>query len=325
MAVVACSVWSQSLDTFKNAFTAFSGEMAASLAVNSTVGETWSDAYVGGFPHLGVGLSAGAVCTGAGTATPLVSALGQSAPEALDRFGIPIPTAVASLKIGLPFLPMDIGVKGGVITSDMASKLKAATGVAAEYKNVGVQLRYALVKETLLLPDVSLGVGFNYQEGGVRTSLGSGDKDVVKNETINGHAWTVTAKDPDLDLGWKSTTFDGTVQVSKTLLAILTPYVGAGYTMGTSTVTGGVYSTMKYTRDGGASDYSTLSSDITAMGGTPPALSDTGFSYGATSATPVFRVYGGFSLNILLVLDAQVMYIPATKNLGASVMTRIQL
>lgn len=316
--------WGQSFATFESAFAGFADQMAASLAVNSTVGQTWSDAYIGDFPHFGAGLNVGAAFTGAGTASPMFAALGKTAPAELDKFGVPIPALVASLKLGLPFLGMDIGLKGGIIPPSIADTLESSYGVSAEYKNLGVQLRLALVKQTAILPNLSLGLGLNYQQGRIQSSLGVGTTQIISNETINGHTWDVSATDPLLDLGWESTTVDGTLQVSKTLLSFLTPYAGIGYTMGKSTVTGGVASALSFQRDSGASDYSTLASDFAAMGGTAPALSATGFSYSSDSTSPVFRVYGGLSLHVFILVDLQVMYVPATQNLGASVMARLQ-
>lgn len=315
----------QSFDQFETAFGGFAENMAASLAVNSTVGTIWSDAYVGDFPHFGAGVNAGAAFTGAGTAEPLFSALGQTAPAELAQFGVPIPALVLSAKLGLPFLRMDIGLKGGLITPEMADALKSAYGVSAEYKNLGAQLRIAVLKESGFLPDISLGLGFNYQQGRIKTGMGVGTTTLVNGETINGHVWDVTATDPLLDLGWESTTVDGTLQVSKTLFSFLTPYAGVGYTMGKSSVTGGVASALTFVRDSTPSDYTTLQGDFAAMGGTAPALSATGFTYSADSTTPVFRIYGGLSLKILIVLDIQVMYVPVTGNLGASAMVRFQL
>lgn len=322
---LAGTSWGQSFAAFESAFAGFADKMAASLAVNSTIGETWSDAYVGGFPHFGAGIGVGTAFTGVDSASPLFAALGQTAPAGLDRYGVPIPAIVAGVKLGLPFLGMDIGLKGGMISPEMADKLEAAYGVSAEYKNLGVQLRYAIIKQNILLPDLSLGLGLNYQQGRIRSSLGVGSTAIISGESIGGHTWDVTASDPMLDLGWESTTVDASLQVSKTFLFILTPYAGLGYTVGKSKVTGGVASDLTFTRDSSASNYSVLASDFAAAGGTAPSLSATGFSYTSNSTDPVLRVYGGVSLNVLVVLDLQLMYIPSTKNLGASVMARLQL
>lgn len=325
VATLAGASWGQSFAAFESAFGGFADRMAASLAVNSTIGETWSDAYVGGFPHFGAGIGVGTAFTGVDSASPLFAALGQTAPAGLDRYGVPIPAIVAGVKLGLPFLGMDVGLKGGMISPEMASKLEAAYGVSAEYKNLGVQLRYALVKQTFLLPDLSLGLGLNYQQGRIRSSLGVGSKTLIDAEDIGSHTWTVTATDPMLDLGWESTTVDASLQVSKTLLFVLTPYAGLGYTVGKSRVTGGVASDLIFDDGVGGGDYSELAADFASAGGTAPSLSATGFSYTANSTDPVLRVYGGVSLNVLVVLDLQLMYIPSTKNLGASVMARLQL
>ena len=55
-------------------------------------------------------------------------------------------------------------------------------------------------------------------------------------------------------------------------------------------------------------------------------ISDQGFLVSATSNAPTIRIYGGTSINILILkLDLMASYVPATQALGAQVMARIQL
>jgi hypothetical protein len=305
-----------SLDNFQNAFSGFTGDMAGSLAANSTIGSNWSDAFIGKFPHFGVGISTGSTFVAAGSLTPMFDAMSVSLPTALKGLGMPIPTAVATLKLGLPFLPMDIGVKGGYMPPAAGAGIKSLTGVSADFTSLGVQLRYALIRQNLLLPNLSLGAAYNYQKGSLKapTGLGSQSLSVLTN--------SITLSSPDLNLAWTSSTFDFTAQVSKQLL-FLVPYLGAGYTIGSSSVTGGLDSTI-------TTDYPTglsgLAAAIVASGGTAPDFSATGFSYTATSATPVLRVYGGLSFRIILVdIDTQVIYVPLTQGLGLSATLRVQL
>jgi hypothetical protein len=55
-------------------------------------------------------------------------------------------------------------------------------------------------------------------------------------------------------------------------------------------------------------------------------ISADGILFSAENSDPVLRVYGGVSLEILVIkLDAMVTYVPASKSLGASAMLRFQL
>ncbi len=317
--LVSAAAYSQvSLEGFQSAFDSFTGDMAGSLAVNSTIGSNWSDAYVGKFPHFGVGATVGAAFMNADGATSLFSAMGAELPSVLDKLGVPIPAALATLKIGIPFLPIDVGLKGGYIPPSVGKELESSTGVSAGYTNVGIQVRYALVKQNILLPNVSIGASYNYQKGSIKAPSGIGSQsfDVTTDQGTR----TITASDPQLALGWTSNTVDFTAQVSKQLLFIV-PYAGAGFTVGKSNVTGGVSSTMSTSYVGGIS---ALNQWLSENDG--PELTDQGFTYSAAATDPVFRLYGGLSLRIIVLdIDTQVMYVPATKALGLSATARVQI
>ncbi|HRY73329.1 MAG TPA: hypothetical protein P5165_08900, partial [Spirochaetia bacterium] len=155
----------------------------------------------------------------------------------------------------------------------------------------------------LILPEIALGLSANYLSGGVAAPIGS-------SQTVG----TVTFSQPMLDLAWTTKTLDLTAQVSKKLLLILTPYAGVGYTLGSSEVKGGV-----------SSETNLTAGEIADLEAAGFEVGDTGFLYATTSKEPTFRIYGGLSLNILVALDLQMMYVPATKNLGGSLTARIQL
>lgn len=311
----------QTFDGFQTAFTSFADSMAGSLNINATVGDTWSTAYIGGFPHLGAGLAVGATFVDTTTTEDLFASLGQSVPSGLDKVGLPVPAAAATFKIGLPFLPLDVGLKAGIIPASVGASLSSLYGVEADYKNVGLSLRYALLKEKLLVPAVSLGLSGNYLAGSVKKSLGSSQTMSFTDSSSNN--WVANMSEPMLDLGWESMNLDITAQVSKKII-FFTPYAGAGLTIGKSTVKGGVDSTLTVTENGSPSTPEALASALAAEGYSAD-LSGNGFSYSSTNTSPTVRLYGGFSLDILVVLDCQVMYVPATKNLGASLNARIQL
>ena len=233
IAFATVGIHSQSLAGFQTAFQSLAGDIAASLATDSTVGSDWSDAYVGGFPSFGAGLATGATFVNVASASTLFAAMGAAMPSAFSKYGIPIPAAVATLKIGIPFLPLDIGVTGGYIPPSIGKTLLCDTGINANYQNIGIQIRYALVKQNMLLPNVSIGVAYDYQQGNLSAPTGIGA------QSLSYGSYSVTMSNPNLDLGWTSSTFDFTAQVSKKLL-FLVPYIGAGYTVGRSTVTGGL-------------------------------------------------------------------------------------
>ncbi len=322
---LAISGYSQSLEGFSSAFSGFTSDMAGSLAVNSTIGSNWSDAYVGGFPHFGVGITTGAAFASADSAKGLFDAMGGSGlPDALKTLGVPIPAAVATFKIGLPFLPIDIGIKGGYIPANVGASLKSATGVSADYQNIGIMVRYALVKQNILLPNISIGAAYNYQQGSITAPSGIGPQTFSVISDQAGGTSHVTASDPALALGWTSNTFDFSAQISKLLLFIV-PYAGVGYTIGSSKVTGGVSSAVISDYSGSyGSGISGLNSFFSANGG--PSIGDQGFTYSTTNNTPVFRVYGGLSLRIIIIdFDTQVMYVPVSKSLGAALTARVQL
>jgi len=305
------------LSDFQTAFEGFAADMAGTLAVNSTIGSNWSDAYIGGFPHFGVGLTAGAAFASADSAKTLFEATGGSLPSEFDELGVPIPAAALTAKIGIPFLPIDVGVKGGFIPPSVGKALNASSGMTVDYKNIGVQVRYAVIKQNIALPNVSLGVSYNYQEGSIEAPSGIGSQ--TFDVTTDLGPTTITASDPKVSLNWTSNIVDFTLQVSKKFLFII-PYAGAGLSVGKSTVEGGVASAVTTSYTGGVD---ALNAWFESNGG--PTIGDQGFTYSADAKKPAFRLYGGFSLRILVDLDLQAMYVPATKALGASATLRFQL
>lgn len=316
-ALAAGAYAADTLDSFKTNFTSVAGDLATSLAVDSSLGANWSDAYVGAFPHLGAGVYAGAVFTGASSSAAL-SALGVSLPAELSSYGLPVPALGGSFKIGIPFLPIDVGVKGMYLPSSISDGLLSSSGVSATLTSLGVQVRYAIIKQNLILPNLSIGAAYNYQQGNLSASIGDSQSYTV---TTDQGTTTISASKPKVAIDWKGNTFDFTAQVSKQLLFLI-PYLGAGATFGSSTVNGGVASTLSTDYAGGIS---ALNSWSAANGG--PTISDSGFTYTVTESSPVYRVYGGLSFRILVVdLDLQAIYLPFNGDkLGASLTARVQL
>jgi hypothetical protein len=301
-----------SLDGLKTAFADFAGPMAGGITIDSTAGNNWSDAWIGSFPHYGVGIATGVAFIGIESASSLFKAMGTSFPSELNDIGLPLPTVVGTLKIGLPFLPMDIGIKGGYLPATSLKELLEADATG-NYANIGIQLRYALVKQSDILPNVSVGAAYDYQKAGIRIAYGKAQSYIYGPATVN-------ATQPVLFAGWDSSTVDFTAQVSKRFFFII-PYLGAGCTLGASSVNGGVESTITTDYPGGIDK---LNEYLATIGG--PTLSSAGFDIKVAAADPLVRLYGGFSLRagIFDIIDIQALYVPLTGAFGASFTTRLQ-
>ncbi len=309
----------QSLETFKTGFESFSNDFAAVLSYNATTGNIWSDAYIKNLPHFGVGVAAGMTLVPVASVDKLFATLNISVPAALSNIGIPLPSAAITAKIGGLILPFDIGLKGMMLPGKLKDAL-AGLGITADYNLLGASLRYALIKQNLLLPNVSVGASYNRLAGSISMALPLAPPPLA----FGTHTLSLT--NPALEFGFTTDSFDFTAQASKNIIFI-TPFVGAGLSMGKSNVTGGLKSSLLY--DGVPTDAATieaLKTSLSAAGIVVPDVSPEGFMFSIDNVKPVFRVYGGFSLNLFVVyLDTLVMYVPVTKSLGANFMIRVQI
>ena len=321
------------------AFGTFATDLSAALPFASTLGLNWSDSYIGQFPHFGIGATVGAVglpakafdtvistLTGGVVDSSLINLLPAEIQPFIEQFGMPFPSVTVDARIGGFGLPFDIGAKVGLIPDsfDIGSQVE---GLDADYLLVGGDVRFRLIEERGLIPEISIGGGYNYYSGGIRfgstQSIAIGDFEVP--DPLGGAAsvYNITLDNPAFGFEWETNVFDAKAQISKKILFI-TPYLGLGATYGSSKVKGGAYAEV-----GGISDpaeWALIEEALSLLGEEVPQLTETGFTITAETA-PGFaaRAFGGLSLDLLfLKLDVSGFYEIVSRTMGASVGLRLQ-
>ena len=209
----------QSLDALRKNVDDFSEKLALSLPFNSSMGLNWSDAYIGQFlgvpPHFGAGLSLGFTTMDGEALGNLMKQFDLDLP--LDLGGYPIPGYTVEGRIGGFVLPFDVGIKFGYLPIKPEN-------IELDYLLVGGDFRYAVLKGNVVLPSISVGVGFNYLNGGLARSIGEAREFSYQ---VGSTPHSLKLSQPKVGFLWETSSLDFKAQVSKSLL-IVTPYVGIG-------------------------------------------------------------------------------------------------
>jgi hypothetical protein len=254
---------------------------------------------------------------------PVFDMLSVTLPSELDfmqTYGVPLPAATIDARIGIPMLPLDIGLKIGFIPEQVQALMGS---VQADYFIAGGDLRYAILQDKGMVPALSVGVGYSYLKGGVEVAgLMAGQQ--VDVSAIMGHADNtdyLIFSDPTVAFTWQSHVIEAKVQISKNLL-IFTPHAGlsAAYALG-STVGGGLLSVV--TTSGAT--LAEIQAAFEANGQTAPT--DQGFVvYADAPAGWAFRVFGGTSINLLFLrLDLDANWNVLTGSYGGNVNLRFEM
>jgi hypothetical protein len=299
MVVVSGAFAQYTFSQFQTAFQDFASGTASALPLESSVGLNWSDAYIGQFPHFGIGLTLGAATIPYSAINTAVQtfAPGGSLPSNmsfLKSLGIPVPAYTVDLRIGGFVLPFDIGLKFGYIPPNAFSSFN---NTSIDYLLVGGDVRYALVKEKGIIPAISVGLGYTYMRGDVSIPgvLSSGNV-TVSNVSFGGSTHTIGFTNPSLNMFWNSNVIDAKIQVSKNLF-IITPYLGLGMAYGISKAGGGMQSQM--TVDSNPVTQTQID-QINSAFGTNFTLQNPGFGTSADANGFAARVFGGLSLNLFI-------------------------
>ncbi|MFP4430215.1 MAG: hypothetical protein ACOCW6_02270 [Spirochaetota bacterium] len=307
-------------EDFETGFKDFASDLASGLPLNATIGNSWSDAYIGqllgGVPHFGVGITVGASTLPYDTVNQVFADLGLSMPSDIEDFssyGVPFPAYTADLRIGGFALPFDFGVKLGGLNSGMFESMP----FDFEYLLAGADIRFALMEEKGPKPDISVGIGYNFLYSGISVpSVASGYEVELPNTE------RLEFADPDLSMNWGASVFDLKAQVSKKIL-ILRPFGGVGLSYAVSQVGGGLSSDVTYT---GGSIEDAKQDLIDAGFPVPEELDQTGINISSAVNGWGFRVFGGLGFKILLLnLDVGLGYDILGENVQAALGARMQL
>ncbi len=337
MALLVFSLQAQAIDysDYEDGFEDFATEVAKSLPFTAAVGLNWSDAYIGHFPHFGVGITVGATSVPYDAMKPVFEVLGASLGGEMDfieTWGAPFPAYTIEGRVGGLILPFDAGVKIGVLPDDA----KVLMPFNMDYLMVGGDVRYRILKSTGPLPEVSFGVGYTMLNGGITLpGILDGDQDITLTGIDTGGDASpdvLRLTDPDLNFNWQSHVIDFKIQASKKLL-VITPHVGLGMAYGTSSAGGGAETDVLWSDNGTVGTFSSISqtqinqiiSLYEAAGQTPPDLTTSGLLVESDTKGWAMRAFGGLSLNLLLKFDLSGMYNFTSGSLGGALNARIQL
>jgi hypothetical protein len=317
--------------SFANAFEGFADDVASTLPATAGVaGLSWSPAYIGQFPHFGVGMSLGASTIPYSKIEPLINDLGIPLPSEFDYFkkwGVPIPALALDARLGGFALPFDVGFKIGFVPDKMREKLGK---VNLDYFLVGGDVRVPLLKEKGLRPTLSVSGGYTFMRGnvGVPDVINTGDYDV--DLTAYPGLGVLRATAPELAFTWDTHTFVGKVQASKNLF-LFTPHLGLGAAYGVSNAGGGLSSSVLYDDGGGflpisQSEIDAIVAALKAAGQPVPDIDSENILVSSAANGFSFWIYGGTAINILIVkVDLSAMYNLLSKSYGGAVNVRIQL
>jgi hypothetical protein len=183
-----------------------------------------------------------------------------------------------------------------------------------DYCLAGVDIRYAVLQGSRILPTVSIGAGFNYLSGGVTKKIDG--MDITMSYPVPGGTETLKMESPTVGIQWETKTLDLKAQVSKTF-AFITPYAGFGASHG--------WSKAGYSMNTNVEGNLAVAKAIFEQFGIYN-LSEDGFSSIKEFEGWSFRAFGGFSMNLaVLRFDLTGLYNIMDNNYGVTLGTRIQL
>ena len=311
----------------------FATGVANSLPLNSSVGLTWSDAYIGQFPRFGIGATIGFSTIPYPALKPVLDVLdlsdGIESSEVfgyLDRFGGPLPAYTVEARLGGFMLPFDVGAKFGTIPPAVDTT-KLIEGFEFDYLLAGADVRVNLLRGRGLAPKLSVGGGYNFLDARIGLSGLTDEVQITSFEDPgDGTTYTLTMESPTIEYFWRANVLDFTVQASKDIL-LFTPYLGAGASIGFGSAGGGLRSELKSTPPLTPEKIAEINDALEAQGGeTLPKLGSQGLTVTADMPTGwAFRAYGGVSVNLLILrLDFTGMYDFLGQNYGGTVGVRVQ-
>ncbi len=329
LAALTGAAWAQDVPfaDFQAGFQSFSDRVANSLPVSATIGLNWSPAYIGQFPHFGVGVSLGGMFLPYETIEPIVGPGGlnieSSIPQQLKTYGVPFPTIAAGARLGGFGLPFDLGFKLGAIPE--SAKELFSDSMTVDFFLIGGDVRLPVVKGKGLVPTVSIGGGYTFLRGRVGiTSIPNQTIDLSAEMVpyLGGTTHQLVFSDPDLTFNWDTHTIEAKAQASWNAL-IFTPGIGIGAAYGISNAGGGLSSTIVYNTDSGAT-FSDLQNAMQSAGYAVPSLNSFDVSSAANGWS--FWVFGGTAINIFFIkVDLSAMYNFLNGDYGGSVNVRLQL
>ena len=227
----------------------------------ATQQNVWSDAYIGNiYPninkHFGFGLTLGgtaidmsgfkkAADTMIGdynSTADLLSLIPNLDIPNLDFGKIPekfiIPTASVDIRIGGFVLPFDFGLCA-MMTNPSIFKVKLddpksvydmnqainfnflGFNGSIDYLTIGGDIRYRFYEGSLVMPMISLGIGYTYTKGNFK--VGTTSEETLK---VGGTEYGVQTTTADMAMGFETEVFYLQAQVSKSF-GIVTPFIGA--------------------------------------------------------------------------------------------------
>lgn len=196
------NVFSTEVDTMNLHLENFTSNLNNVIPNALSGNNVYSNAWIGKFfPSLPMHFSVGVE----GGVTKLDTSELSKAAKMVNISDIPtklvFPTLALNAKIGGLFLPFDVGLSFMTLDTQSLNILKDSINL--DYFTIGGNVRYAIIKDNLLLPTVSIGVGYYYSKG-----------DIGKTNSQFG-----------VNVGYKTKTILAEIQASKKIVFI-TPFIG---------------------------------------------------------------------------------------------------
>jgi len=330
--LAAAPVFSMDLAKLQENLGGFTDNMATALPFNSSIGLNWSDAYIGQLlavpPHFGIGVTTGFTTMKFDAINGLLDMFGESMPlsdvDMLKNIGLPLPAYTVDARIGGIIKPFDIGIKAGYIPPDlMGNMFDSFDNFGLNYLLVGADFRYSLINKKILPIRLSVGLGVNYLQGGINTSI-SGENLSFKFTDTNDDEYTLFPGDVNMGLEWKTVSAELKAHVSFPF-KIVTPYAGVGISYARSEAG------LKFKSDISIKDNSDVDVDLKDVEEILKGYGLSGITaQGFESMNKLngfnTRIYGGTSFNMIVIrLDLTAMYEIIGNNLGATIGLRFQL
>jgi hypothetical protein len=309
--VLALPGFSQDLGSLQKGLGSITEDLGKDLILNSTLGLTWADSYIGQLigvpPHFGIGISLGFTPLNTDSLGDIFDAFNS---DFDDNFGssLPLPAAAVEARFGGVGIPFDVGIK------ILPLPPIGANGTTFQYTMVGGDFRYAVLKDRGILPGVSVGVGLTYTAGEINHELSG-----LTSLNYGIDSITFGTANPDLNFYWKNTTLDFKAQVSKKFF-IVTPYAGLGASYG--------WSTVGYEVDGNVTVSNINNINAALKNAGLETIDASGGKFGSESKFDgfAFRAFGGASLNLAVFrIDLAGLYDLVNQNWGANLGLRFQL